>query len=195
MLHPLTGAFYRGTVGVDWFHRHAHQHTSGVLKALLVLFCFRVRHLFKRSSARPWTSWLPPLVRLTSTGSAWRGMEMLPWKAHKQELCLSRRMDVIIPFFFQVQSDCEIQDGLLLFLPSSGFCNVPCECVWTAHALNKDTDLVGIALKSGVGVKPSQSISRNLQTFIICRQGLTVRRNTAMPNTSCWRWESSFKYR
>lgn len=70
------------SVSIDFTGTHTT--TSKVLKAFLFLcFCFCVRHLFKRSSARPWTSWLPPLDKLTSTGSAWRGMEMFHWKAHE----------------------------------------------------------------------------------------------------------------
>lgn len=115
--------------------------------------------------------------------------EYISLRSTEARACLWRYTDVIT-FVFQVQSNCEIQDGLLLVLPSSGFCNVPRECVWTVVAW-KSTRLLTFCER----VTWPQFISHNLRNLMLCRQGLAVRRSIAMPNTSCWRWESSFRYR
>lgn len=67
LLHPPTGAIYRGSIAPRWWIEHMHTHTA----SYAVSVC--IRHLSKQSSARLWTLWLPPLDRLTWTGLQWTG--------------------------------------------------------------------------------------------------------------------------
>lgn len=68
LLYPPTGAIYRGSIAPCWWNEHMRTHRQD---PYTISVC--VRYLSKQSSARLWTLWLPPLDRLTWTGSQWTG--------------------------------------------------------------------------------------------------------------------------
>lgn len=175
-----------------------HTNTSKIVKVFLVLFF--VLDIFS-NGARPgpgpydcplWSNW-PQQVQ---HGEVWKwfpdkhiSKSLFMETRECNYLCLSgtkqlwntRRLITLSTFQWLLQC-------------TSWVClNCTCNKLW--YYLGWNSIEADCCCTLHTRVTRCQCISHNLRNLLISRQESTVRRNTAMPNTSCWRWESSFKYR